>query len=162
MAPLYSYDSKIGFISRGKQWNKLILGEFIQIQKAKSYFRKFWVIVVKSGWELLGCVTLESAISQDWKADMSWFFACCCKFRKAKFLDSRNFKVYARKKKNNIHNFALSFFQSVLINDLENAFFSDICVNYVEVNFLCIKGCTSSSSCLSRKVVGIICHMSSS
>ena len=82
--------------NNGINWFWMSLYKF---RKAKSNFRKFWVIVVKSGWELLGCETLESAISQDWKAEMSWFFACCCKFRKAKFLDSRNFKVYARKKK---------------------------------------------------------------
>ena len=81
---------------------------------------------------------------------------------KVVYLIQETSKFIQEKKKNNIHNFALSFFQSTLVNDQENAFFSGICVNYVEVNFLRIKGCTSSCSCLSRKVVGSICHMSSS
>ena len=39
--------------------------------------------MVKNGHGLLGHGTLKS-ISQDWIDKMSWFFACWCKFRKAR------------------------------------------------------------------------------
>ena len=54
--------------------------------EAKSYFNNFWVVAVKDGcgnlWRFQG--TLKSAASQEWIVVKGWFFACWCKFGKAK------------------------------------------------------------------------------
>ena len=41
-------------------------------------------MVVKNGCGLLGLVTLKSAVSQESVDEVSWFFVCWYKFRKAK------------------------------------------------------------------------------
>ena len=41
-------------------------------------------MLVRNGCGLLGLGTLKSAVSQEWVDQMSWFFACWYKFRKAK------------------------------------------------------------------------------
>ena len=40
--------------------------------------------MVKNGCGLFGLETIESAVSQERNDEMSWFFACWYKFRKAK------------------------------------------------------------------------------
>ena len=42
------------------------------------------MVVVKNECSLLGLRTLKFAVSQEWIDEMSWFFACWYKFRKAK------------------------------------------------------------------------------
>ena len=41
-------------------------------------------MVVKNGCGLLSLGTLKSTVFQEWINEMSWFFACWYKFRKAK------------------------------------------------------------------------------
>ena len=57
---------------------------FIQIKERWKLLNNFWIFVLKNWRSLSGYETLESAVSQEWIAEMSWFFVCWYKFRKAK------------------------------------------------------------------------------
>ena len=69
---------KIGCMWGMNAWNKLIFCVLIQIQK------NYWVGIVQSGCGQFGHGTLKLAVSQNLTDGMNWFFACWCKFRKAK------------------------------------------------------------------------------
>ena len=42
------------------------------------------MVVIKNGYGLLGLRILKSAVSQEWIDELGGFFACWCKFMKAK------------------------------------------------------------------------------
>ena len=66
------------------QWNSLMFCMLVQIQKTKIWSKSFWLGMVENGCGQSGHGTLKLTVSQEWIDGMNWFFACWCKFRKAK------------------------------------------------------------------------------
>ena len=57
-------------VINGINWSLVCSYKF---RKAKSYFDKFWVVMVKNGHCLLGLGTQKCAVSQEWIDEMSYF-----------------------------------------------------------------------------------------
>ena len=72
--PIRFQDFLINHISITNQWNSLI----------KSWSKSFWVNMVKNGSGQSGPGTLKLTLSKEWIDVINWYFACWCKFRKAK------------------------------------------------------------------------------
>ena len=72
--PVEWWDSKIDSIWRMNKWNNLIFGMLMQI---------YWMGMVKNGCGQSGHGTLKLTVSQNWTDEITWFFACYYKCRKA-------------------------------------------------------------------------------
>ena len=92
------------------------------------------MVVVKNEYVLLGLGTPKSVVSQEWIDEMSWFFTCWYKFRKAKSYFNNSWmdmlKKWARPYRSWISEI------KVISNDLLNLAdrLNDICMLIVDLN----------------------------
>ena len=71
--PGKSQDSEIQEWVDGRNWYFACRCKY---RKTKSYFKDFWVGIVRNGHGHLVHETLEPAVSKEWVHEFSWFLAC--------------------------------------------------------------------------------------